>query len=111
MQVRQGVYEKLSRETYRELTMTEPSIYPILGLTSEVGELAGKFKKLYRDQKGVEPPGFRDEVLLELGDVLWYLTQICPNVGFTLEQVAEANLDKIMDRRRRGVLDGSGDMR
>lgn len=111
MQVQQGAYEELSRETYHELAMTDSSIYPILGLASEVGELAGKFKKLYRDQNGVEPPGFREGVLLELGDILWYLTQVCTNLGFTLEQVAEANLDKIMDRRRRGVLDGDGDLR
>ncbi len=43
--------------------------------------------------------------------MLWYLTQICTNLGLTLEEVAEANLDKLFSRQARGVIGGDGDKR
>jgi NTP pyrophosphatase (non-canonical NTP hydrolase) len=48
---------------------------------------------------------------LELGDVLWYLSEICTRLGIRLEDVAEANIAKIADRMSRGVLTGEGDYR
>ncbi|MCW3068345.1 MAG: hypothetical protein JWL67_970 [Solirubrobacterales bacterium] len=47
----------------------------------------------------------------ELGDVLWYVAQIASELGLDLDQVAEANLEKLLSRQRRGVLSGSGDER
>jgi NTP pyrophosphatase (non-canonical NTP hydrolase) len=47
----------------------------------------------------------------ELGDVLWYVSQITSELGLELEDIAQANLEKLLSRRRRGVLSGSGDER
>ena len=47
----------------------------------------------------------------ELGDVLWYLTQICTELDLTLEEVAAYNLEKLLDRLERGVIRGDGDVR
>ena len=47
----------------------------------------------------------------ELGDVLWYFTQICTELGMTVEEVAEANLDKLFSRLKRGKISGEGDKR
>ena len=52
-----------------------------------------------------------DPTELELGDVLWYLTQICTELDLTLEEVAEANLVKLFDRLERGKIKGDGDNR
>lgn len=80
--------------------------YPALGLASEAGEVAGKAKKSIRD--GTLP---REEILAEIGDVLWYCAALASDLGTRLEDVAEANLAKLRDRQERGVLQGNGDSR
>ena len=95
-------------------------IYPVLGLVSEAGEVADKFKKLLRDEQFELP--FDDaavtmtyeeryEVAKELGDVLWYVTALANDLNFSLEEIAEANMHKLRDRSNRGTIRGSGDNR
>ena len=47
----------------------------------------------------------------ELGDVLWYISQISSELGLSLEDVAKSNLKKLFSRLRRGKIKGSGDNR
>ncbi len=47
----------------------------------------------------------------ELGDVLWYVAQLASELDLDLDEIAEANLEKLLSRQRRGVLSGSGDDR
>ena len=86
--------------------------YPALGLASEAGEVAGKVKKIVRD-RGADFLGadFREAVKAELGDVLWYVAVLARDLGLTLEEVAQGNLEKLADRVERGVIGGSGDQR
>lgn len=86
-------------------------VYPLLGLLSEAGELAGKYKKLLRDSNGHVTPEFREAMALELGDVQWYVALLASDLGFELEWVAQKNLDKLNSRMARGVIQGSGDYR
>ena len=86
-------------------------IYPTLGLTGEAGEVADKVKKVIRDQDGVFDESAKDKVRLELGDVLWYISQLASELGFSLEDVAQKNLDKLESRAKRGRISGSGDIR
>lgn len=106
------------------------SIYPgkgtILGLmyctikgSGEVGEFSEKVGKLLRDD-GVQADAptlealsetKRHELARELGDELWYLAAKARELGYTLDQVARLNIDKLLDRQRRGTLAGSGDNR
>lgn len=111
MQTKYGPYQEQSRKTYGEIKTDDPIVYPTLGLVNEAGEVAGKIKKIFRDKAGVIDDADRDALKHELGDVLWYLTQICTNLGLTLEEVAEANLDKLFDRLERGKIQGDGDKR
>ena len=71
----------------------------------------GKIKKIFRDRAGIIGDADREALALELGDVLWYLAEICSRLGIRLEDVAEANIAKIADRVERGVLHGDGDRR
>jgi len=82
-----------------------------LGLGEEAGEVLGKAKKLWRDKKGKPNKKFKTEIKKELGDVLFYVRNIAKEYGITMEEVAQACLDKLDDRERRGVLHGEGDDR
>lgn len=85
--------------------------YTVLGLASEAGEVAGKTKKVLRDRGGILDGPTRLALSEELGDVAWYLAQCAAELGFTLEDIMEANLDKLAKRAERGVITGSGDNR
>lgn len=86
-------------------------LYPTLGLCGEAGEVAEKIKKMVRDDAGRLTDERRDALAKELGDVLWYLAQIATEADLDLDAVAAANLEKLSSRRRRNVLQGSGDDR
>ncbi len=84
--------------------------YDGLGL-GEAGEVQGKIKKIIRDNGGILTPEARDGIKDELGDVLWYIASMCQTLGLSLSDVAYSNIQKLHDRRSRGVLEGSGDKR
>lgn len=85
--------------------------YPVLGLASEAGEVAGKYKKVIRDAGGVVKPEEREKLLAEVGDVLWYVAAICSELDATMEDVARANIEKLASRAERNRISGSGDDR
>tara|TARA_Y100000034_G_C6528053_1_gene227488 strand:- start:156 stop:485 length:330 start_codon:yes stop_codon:yes gene_type:complete len=85
--------------------------YPTLGLCGEAGEVAEKVKKLIRDKAGVIDDDFREDMKKETGDVLWYVSALCYELGIDMDEVARMNIDKLQSRQDRGVLQGSGDNR
>ena len=85
--------------------------YCVLGLTGEAGEVADKVKKIIRDNDGVLTKESKQEIAKELGDVLWYLANLSAELGFDLQSVAEMNIQKLVSRKQRGKLSGSGDNR
>lgn len=86
-------------------------LHLVLGLVGESGEIAEKFKKWVRDLDSDEAAIDRDDIKQELGDVLWYTAVLADYLGLRLEDVAQANVDKLASRQARGVLGGSGDQR
>ena len=96
--------------------------YPTLGLCGEAGELANHVKKLIRDSgmpsdhdvqidDRYMTEEMRSDLVLEAGDCLWYLANFCNDIGFSLSEVAELNLEKLKRRKEKGTLTGSGDHR
>ena len=104
-------YQSRSRDTWNVIPMDHPIVYPTMGLANEAGEVAGKIKKIFRDKGGTISADDRGALKKELGDVLWYLTQICTELDLTLEEVAEYNVEKLASRLERGVITGDGDDR
>lgn len=85
--------------------------YPVMGLAEEAGEVCGKFAKAVRDENGIISAERREAIKKELGDVCWFVAEISTLLGLSLEDVMQGNLDKLADRKERGVLHGSGDNR
>ena len=91
--------------------------YMMLNLVGEVGEFASKAAKAIRKDDAVINGNeywtteALEPLMLEAGDILWQLAGLCDTFGWTLEQVAEANLAKLASRKERGVIDGNGDYR
>lgn len=83
--------------------------YCTLGLAGEAGEFANKIKKIMRGDKTLIDA--RADLISELGDCLWYLSEAAKNLNVSLESVAVQNIDKLQSRRARGVVKGEGDNR
>lgn len=108
-------------------------LYASLKLAGEAGEVSEKVGKAIRDDGMIQhtgglladsggqvgwdfmavrvTPERREALKKELGDVLWYVTAAASELGYTLSEVAQGNLDKLADRAARGTLQGSGDDR
>ena len=74
--------------------------YCALALNGEAGEVAEWVKKKWRD--GEDSPLNDEDLLSELGDVLWYTTALALAKGWTLEQVADFNIEKLTARQAEG---------
>lgn len=103
--------------------------YTVMGLTGEAGELANKTKKILRDKIVITPdttvadiqhqikkileadPKLKEDLKSELGDNLWYISEIANTLEASLNVIAEENIEKLNSRKQRNVLSGSGDTR
>lgn len=106
-----SVYQRESRKTWSLIHTDHAIVYPTLGLVNEAGELAGKVKKIFRDKGGVISEEDRVALKYELGDVLWYMAQIATELDLDLQEIADANLEKLFSRLERGKISGEGDYR
>jgi NTP pyrophosphatase (non-canonical NTP hydrolase) len=109
--VRLSDYQERSRATAVYPDAGDNLLYPTLGLCGEAGEVAEKVKKMVRDDDGVLSDERRAALSKELGDVLWYVAQLATEAELDLDAIAQDNLDKLLSRQRRSVLQGSGDDR
>jgi NTP pyrophosphatase (non-canonical NTP hydrolase) len=103
-------FREIFPETNENVIRLVAVTYDGLGL-GEAGEVQGKIKKIIRDNGGIITKEATEEIKKELGDTLWYIASMCENLGITLEDVANSNIEKLNDRRKRGTLHGSGDNR
>ena len=75
--------------------------YPTLGLAGEAGEVANIVKKIQRDNDGILTDEVRGKLKDELGDVLWYISACADELGLTLQEIAEYNVNKLAKRHGR----------
>ena len=106
-----NTYQKKARETAQYPNLGSNNIYPTLGLVGEAGEVAEKVKKVIRDKEGIFDEESKIAIKKELGDVLWYVSNLCNEFDFNLEDVALTNLEKLKARNSKGTIRGSGDDR
>ncbi len=101
-------YQKLAGTT--DISQKHGLPYYGLGLTGESGEVAEKIKKWMRGDRELDAE-YKELIMFELGDALWYIAAICRYLGVRLEDVAQLNLDKLSHRLKTGTLKGDGDKR
>jgi NTP pyrophosphatase (non-canonical NTP hydrolase) len=110
-----ATYQEKSRVTAKYPNLGDNLPYLALGTTGEAGEIAEKVKKLIRDHGGASVSNITEEqkadMVKEMGDVLWYLSQIATELGVPFTEVAERNIEKLYSRMERGAISGSGDNR
>lgn len=97
----------LTPDTYQRLAMKTCSIpydnkedmirHAVFGLTSEAGEVAGIYQKVYQGHK-ID----REHVKKELGDCLWMIAEACTALDFSLEEVMATNIEKLRKRYPEG---------
>ena len=93
-------YQKLASRTLIEKPDFEISdkdvmiSWSAIGLAGEAGEVADLVKKGIYHQQGID----KGKMKKELGDVLWYLSALCTEFDFTLEEVMQHNVDKLKAR-------------
>jgi len=104
-------YQKLAKGTADFSESIPAWVYLTLGIAGESGEVADKIKKIIRNQDGNFTDDNKEEIKKELGDVMWYISQLSEELGFSLEDVAQTNLAKLADRKNRGVIKSAGDNR
>jgi len=81
----------------------------VMGLLAETGEVAAVFQKLIR---GDFPPDVAmTKLFKELGDVLWHISEIANDNNWTLQDIAQGNVEKLESRQLRNVILGAGDNR
>ena len=104
-------YQQKAKATAKYPVIGHGVIYPTLGLTNEAGEVACNIKKVFRDKDGIISDETREALKAELGDVLWYLAQVATELNLSLDEIAEHNIAKLLDRQARGKIQGDGDNR
>lgn len=97
-------YQELAFKT--ALESAKNPAYMVANLTSEAGEVAGKYAKWIRD-------GVLDEegMQKEVGDVLWQIAGLSTVMGWSLADLASQNLRKLAARQINNSIGGSGDER
>ncbi len=104
-------YQIEARKTAIYPNINKNLYYPTLGLCGESGEVAEKIKKIFRDSNGIVTQEKKNELKKELGDVLWYLSNLSSELELSLEDVAKTNINKLKERKENNKLHGSGDNR
>ena len=128
-------FETLTLNEYQRMAATTADypdeykkLYPLLGVIGEAGEYAEKIltsicmllngsqiqekiKKILRDHEGNFDQDTTLLIIKELGDQLWYIAKAAGDLGYSLNEVANINLDKLFDRKDRNMIHGAGDER
>lgn len=104
-------YQKVTRKTAIYPTIGKKFIFPLVGLSGEVGEISEKIKKLFRDKNAKLTNEQRIEIGKEIGDAFWYLTQLSSDLSLNFSDIVKMNLEKISKRAKENKIHGDGDNR
>lgn len=107
-------------DEYQKKALTTAAFHPdplmdktiwVLGIAGESSEVAEKWKKIVAYREGKITDDDKAELSKELGDIIWYIALLAHTLDLSFEEIANANLKKLADRKKRGVIAGTGDNR
>lgn len=99
--------EDIDPEEVEDLMFKFKLLFLVTAINGEAGELAEKVKKAVRE----DDESYLEDALSEMGDIDWYLAQFATLLDTDRSEVAESNLDKLLDRQERDQITGEGDHR
>ena len=88
-------YQKLAARTINPvLTASEMEMHALHGMSGEIGEIHSMYQKQYQGHRLLDA----EHLKKELGDLLWFVAEFCTSAGWTLEEIAQMNIDKLKAR-------------
>ena len=91
-------YQALAARTInKDLYPEQVSFHALHGMVGEIGEIHSLYQKSYQGHV-IE----QDHLKKEVGDLLWFIAEYCTAMGWRLEDVAQANIDKLRARYPEG---------
>ena len=92
-------YQKTAMMTLnKDLNKKEMLVNGVMGLNGESGEVIDVVKKHLFQGHELD----KEKIVKELGDVLWYVAEVCESLDVTIEQVMEQNIEKLQKRFKNG---------
>ena len=94
-----NVYQKLAMKTVNpELTKKDMLVNGVMGLNGESGEVIDVVKKHMFQGHDLDV----DKIKKELGDVMWYVAEVCESLDLKMDEVMECNIAKLANRFKNG---------
>ena len=94
-----NVYQKLAMNTVNpELTKKDMLVNGVMGLNGECGEVIDVVKKHMFQGHELDI----DKIKKELGDVMWYVAEVCESLDLRMDEVMECNIAKLANRFKNG---------
>ena len=87
-------YQELAGGTMPSLNLSELELHALFGLVGEIGELHSIYQKRYQGHT----EDTEDHRKKELGDLLWFAAEYCTSQGWSLDEIARLNIDKLKSR-------------
>ena len=94
---------------YEKFKIKNKLEYLTIGMVGEAGEVANKIKKILRHDTEIINEQIKLDIAKELGDVLWYMSELSVYLGFNLNEIAEININKLNERKLLNTIRGVGD--
>lgn len=89
-----GTYAISARRTQNpELSKAEAALHALFGMASEVGEIHSIFQHHYQGE-----PVQVEQIEKELGDLMWFVIELCDMFGIDPSHMLKANVTKLKKR-------------
>lgn len=91
-------YQMQAKRTMSDtMTRAEAELHALHGMVGEIGELHSLYQKVYQGHIFDA-----DHAKKELGDLMWFIAEYCTANNWSLEDVMQMNIDKLMARYPEG---------